>query len=583
MQGALVPRTADLTDGVTQVNTTFSKLSDAWSALDPRRRAALVVSVMAAVVFLGLLIRIVATPTLSLLYSGLDSSSASGVIEALDRQGVQYEVRGDAIYVPADARDRVRIALAGQGLPTAGAAGYELLDGLSGFGTTAEMFDAAYWRAKEGELARTVLAFRGVVRARVHIANTRRQPFERETEATASVTVSTSNGVLSRQQAEAIRFLVASAVGGLPLTNVAVIDQDHGVILRSGDAETEAAAGDEATQKAAEMRKNVMRLLEARVGPGAAIVEVSVETTRDSETIRERSVDPNTRVIIHRDVEESTDAAEGEASAVSVASNLAEGDVDGGADQSSRQASRTRERFNYEVSEVLRESVRPAGDVRRVTVAVMVDGLRQIDEQGAVSWTPRAEEELTALRGLVESAVGFDEGRGDVVTIQSLEFSAIEDAGVVAEDGFGRLLAVNAMSLIQIAVLAIVALMLGLFVIRPIMRTAALAPPQNGATLLPPQDGAGPDGGFATIDGETGGYPGQSGTISLGAPTGAAAGGAVAGTSGSSADEAPQDNLALSGPDRRALLETAVNENTDKARRVLGAWLDTPEPEKANS
>lgn len=565
MQGALVPRTVGLTDGVTQVNTTFSKLSDAWSALDPRRRAALVVSVMAAVVFLGLLIRIVATPTLALLYSGLDSSSASGVIEALDRQGVQYEVRGDAIYVPADARDRVRIALAGQGLPTAGAAGYELLDGLSGFGTTAEMFDAAYWRAKEGELARTVLAFRGVVRARVHIANTRRQPFERATDPTASVTVSTSNGVLSRQQAEAIRFLVASAVGGLPLTNVAVIDQDHGVILRSGDTETEAAAGDEATQKAAEMRKNVMRLLEARVGAGAAIVEVSVETSRDSETVRERSVDPNTRVIIHRDVEESTDAAEGEASAVSVASNLAEGDVDGGADQSSRQASRTRERFNYEVSEVLRESVRPAGDVRRITVAVMVDGLRETDADGVTTWAPRSAEELTALRGLVESAVGFDETRGDVVTIQTLEFSATEDAGVVAEDGFGRLLAVNAMSLIQIAVLAIVALMLGLFVIRPIMRTAALGPPQNGAALLPPQDGNDPDGPFRTIDN---GSVEQGGTISLGGP----------GDEPSTADGA-----ALPPPDRRALLETAVTENTDKARRVLGAWLDTPEPEKAGS
>ena len=564
MQGALVPRTVGLTDGVTQVNTTFSKLSDAWSALDPRRRAALVVSVMAAVVFLGLLIRIVATPTLALLYSGLDSSSASGVIEALDRQGVQYEVRGDAIYVPADARDRVRIALAGQGLPTAGAAGYELLDGLSGFGTTAEMFDAAYWRAKEGELARTVLAFRGVVRARVHIANTRRQPFERETEPTASVTVSTSNGVLSRQQAEAIRFLVASAVGGLPLTNVAVIDQDHGVILRSGDTETEAAAGDEATQKAAEMRKNVMRLLEARVGAGAAIVEVSVETTRDSETIRERSVDPNTRVIVHRDVEESTDAAEGEASAVSVASNLAEGDVDGGADQSSRQASRTRERFNYEVSEVLRESVRPAGDVRRVTVAVMVDGLRETDDNGGVTWTPRSEEELTALRGLVESAVGFDEARGDVVTIRSLEFSEIEDAGVVAEDGFGRLLAVNAMSLIQIAVLAIVALMLGLFVIRPIMRTAALGPPQNGAALLPPQDRGGPDDGFTTIEN---GNVEQGGAIALGGPGG----------------EATSGGTTQSPPDRRALLETAVTENTDKARRVIGGWLDTPDPEKAGS
>lgn len=552
------------------MNTTLSNITRAWTALEPRKRAALVVSLMAAVVFLGLLIRIIATPTLSLLYSGLDSSAASGVIEALDRQGVQYEVRGDAIYVPADARDRVRIALAGEGLPTAGAAGYELLDGLSGFGTTAEMFDAAYWRAKEGELARTLLAFAGVTRARVHIANTRRQPFEQKTQPTASVTVSTSNGVLSRQQAEAIRYLVASAVGGLPLTNVAVIDQEHGVILRSGDAETE-TAGDEATQKAADLRKNVMRLLEARVGAGAAIVEIAVETTRDSETVRERTVDPNTRVIIHRDVEESTDAAEGEASAVSVASNLAEGDVDGGADQSSRQASRTRERFNYEVSEVLRESVRPAGDVRRVTVAVMVDGIRSVDPDGAATWTPRSEEELTALRNLVQSAVGYDDARGDVVTIQSLEFSEAEEAGVVAEDGFARLLAVNAMSLIQIAVLAIVALMLGLFVIRPIMRTAAIAPPPLRDALAGPDTASGGSGGLILDDGHTD-------TTSGGSP-----GGAMTSSGDGQTIMAASRAKSLPAPDRRALLETAVNDNTDKARRVIGAWLDAPEPDTTKS
>ncbi|MGB0925861.1 MAG: flagellar basal-body MS-ring/collar protein FliF [Pikeienuella sp.] len=549
------------------MNTTFSNLNRAWLALEPRKRAALVVSVMAAVVFLGLLIRIVATPTLSLLYSGLDSSAASGVIESLDRQGVQYEVRGDAIYVPADARDRVRIVLAGEGLPTAGAAGYELLDGLSGFGTTAEMFDTAYWRAKEGELARTLLAFNGVNRARVHIANTRRQPFERETQPTASVTVSTTNGVLSRQQAEAIRFLVASAVGGLPLTNVAVIDQEHGVILRSGDAEAETATGDEATQKAAELRKNVMRMLEARVGAGAAIVEVAVETTRNSETIRERTVDPNTRVIIHRDVEESTDAAEGEASAVSVASNLAEGDVDGGADQSSRQASRTRERFNYEVSEVLRESVRPAGDVRRVTVAVMVDGIRSVDADGVPSWTPRTEEELVALSDLVKSAVGYNEQRGDVVTIQTLEFSAVEDAGVVAEDGFARLLAVNVMSLIQIGVLAIVALMLGLFVIRPIMRSAAIMPPAaDQATLLPPTPG--PDGLIPGTGTTAAGEANPAIQLNDGRT-------ATGNTGEQGAPSAP-----IAPPDQRALLETAVTENTDKARRVIGAWLDTPDPDQ---
>lgn len=539
---------------VNQVNSFASNLKSVWMGLEPRRRAVLVISLMTAIIFLGLMIRVVATPTLSLLYSGLDSSSASGVIEALDRQGVQYEVRGDAIYVPSNQRDRVRISLAGEGLPMAGSAGYELLDGLSGFGTTAEMFDAAYWRAKEGELARTLLAFDSVVRARVHIANTSRRPFSRDADPTASVTVSTSSGALSREQAEAIRYLVASAVGGLQLSNVAVIDQEHGVVLKSGEAEAKATAGDDATLKAAEIRRNVIRLLEARVGPGAAVVEVSVETSRDSETVRERSVDPSTRVIIHKDTEESTDAAEGESSGVTVASNLAEGDVEGG-DQTSRQASRTRERLNYEVSEVLRESVRPPGQLRRISVAVMIDGLRTLDENGQSTWTPRPPEELQALQALVESAVGFDAERGDIVNIQSLELSAQIEAGSVAENGFVRILAVNAMSIAQVAVLGVVAIMLGLFVIRPIMKTAGEPPILPGAPQL---------GGGVAAPVETG----EGASLQM-LNAEAPAGGLI-------------EAAALGALDRKGQLEAAVTKHKDRAVRVISGWLDGPDTERAN-
>lgn len=543
------------------VNAYASNMKAVWLGLEPRRRAVLVISLMTAIIFLGLMIRIVATPTMALLYSGLDSSSASSVIESLDRQGVAYEVRGDAIYVPSNQRDRVRISLAGEGLPTAGSAGYELLDGLSGFGTTAEMFDAAYWRAKEGELARTLLAFDSVVRARVHIANTSRRPFSRKTEPTASVTVSTSSGVLSREQAEAVRYLVASAVGGLQLSNVAVIDQEYGVILKSGEAEAKATAGDEASQKAADIRRNVMRLLEARVGPGAAIVEVSVETSRDSETVRERSVDPSTRVIIHKDTEESTDAAEGESSGVTVASNLAEGDVEGG-DQSSRQASRTRERLNYEVSEVLRESVRPPGEVRRISVAVMIDGLRGVDENGGVTWTPRPQEELAALQALVESAVGYNEERGDVVNIQSLELSAQIEAGSVAENGLLRTLSVNAMSIVQIVVLGLVAIMLGLFVIRPIMKNAATPP------ILPNAPQIGDAGNVVSADGIVS-ADGLQGGLVQGSASEAATGGLIEGS-------------ASGQTDRRAQLESAVTEQSERAARVISGWLDGPDTEQAN-
>ncbi|MEM7508268.1 MAG: flagellar basal-body MS-ring/collar protein FliF [Pseudomonadota bacterium] len=515
--------------------------------MQPQRKVFVVAGTLVVFVVLAMFFRIATAPSMALLYSGLDSTAAAGVVEGLDRQGIAYEVRNDAIYVPSDVRDRARISLAGEGLPAAGAAGYELLDTLSGFGTTAQMFDAAYWRAKEGELARTILASPQVIRARVHIAQANRRPFEEGTPTTASVIVSMSAGALSRQQAEAIRYLTASAVAGLALENVAVIDGENGVVLRSGEAETNPATSGDPTARAAALRRSVERLLEARVGQGAAIVEVSVDTVRDSETIRERVVDPSSQVVIHTDTEESSDSAQGSATGVTVASNLPDGEVEGG-DGSNRQAQQTRERVNYEVSEVLRERVRPPGEVRRISVAVMVDGLRETDANGNVTWVPRPEAELTSLQTLVESAVGFDKARGDVVTIQSLEFTGLGEQGTVAEAGFMDFVSVNLMSIIQLVTLGLVALMLGLFVVRPILNVDPPPP------LIDPLDQAvGADGA-----------PGLQGPATVGDSI-AAAGEVI-------------DAEAV-GEDQLGLLRDAVSDQPDETIRLLRSWLDAPEEE----
>ena len=116
---------------------------------------------------------------MTLLYAGLDPAAAGEVITALEQRGIAYSVQGDAIYVDGSKRDQSRMALAQEGLPKGGGAGYELLDDLNGFGTTAQMFDAAYWRAKEGELARTILVIPQVRAARVHLANQQSRPFAR--------------------------------------------------------------------------------------------------------------------------------------------------------------------------------------------------------------------------------------------------------------------------------------------------------------------------------------------------------------------------------------------------------------------
>jgi len=473
-----------------------------WEGFDTRRKmivAGATIAMFAAVLALS---GMAGKPTMGLLYAGLDPSRSGDVIAALDQRGVTYEVRGDSIYVPVTERDSLRMSLAGEGLPANGGAGYELLDGLSGFGTTSQMFDAAYWRAKEGELARTIVAHPHIREARVHIAAATGQPFRRDQRPTASVTVTSSAGVLTPAQGKALKYLVSSAVAGMQADDVSVIDRDGGLVL-SGD-ETAMMAG--ADDRAAELRRNVERLLEAHVGFGNAVVEVAVDTVTEREAIVERRFDPEGRVAISTEVEERTNSATNSRSGtVTVASNLPAGDAaneDGNRSQS--QDSETLERTNYEVSETTREVLRAPGSVRRVTVAVLVDGVETIGEDGAPVWQPRPEEELAALRDLVASAVGYDESRGDVITLKSLPFEP------VAEQGSGPVpasilppLDFDIMKIIQTAILAIVALVLGLFVLRPLLLSAPAAPQRSAeapAAAPPPALGDGPPALTGEID-----------------------------------------------------------------------------------
>lgn len=473
----------------------LQQLTTVWSALDTRRR--IIVVGATALVFAAVLAlsSLAARPDMALLYAGLDGAKAGEVISALDQRAAKYEVRGDSIYVEAPKRDELRMTLAAEGLPATGGAGYELLDSLSGFGTTSQMFDAAYWRAKEGELARTILANPAIRAARVHIAPPSGVSFRAQNRPTASVTVTTNAGGLSPPQAKALKYLVSSAVAGMTPDDVSVIDTASGLVA-AGD-ESPAASG---TDRAETLRRNIERLLEARVGYGNAVVEVAVETVTEREAITERRIDPTSRTMISTDTSESSNKAdESKTGGVSVASNLPDGQgANGGSSQ--RQGNETRERTNYDLSETTREVVRNPGDVKRITVAVLVDGTEGKDANGQVSVVPRSEDEIAALRDLVASAVGFDEGRGDVITIRSMAFQPIAESGAVATAGMLGGTSLDVTQLIQIAALVVVAVVLALFVMRPALAPRTPAQPQLAGLPVPAMPG-----GPAALTGEIAG------------------------------------------------------------------------------
>lgn len=460
----------------------MQSLISVWSALDARKRLFVMVATLVVFGSVLLLAQGSGSRDMSLLFGGLEPAAAGDVVTRLDAQGATYEIRGNAIYVETAQRDALRMTLAGDGLPASGSQGYELLDTLSGFGTTSQMFDAAYWRAKEGELARTILASPQIRTARVHISTPNTRTFRREQTPTAAVNITTTGGSASTRQVKALQYLVAAAVQGLEPSAVAVIDGNGGLISES-EGQANGASGDE---KAAELRNRAERLLAARVGPGNAVVEVSVETVTETEMITERSFDPEVRVAISTDVSESAaKSQDSRGGDVTVASNLPDGDAAGGSGSSNNENTESRSLTNYEVNETQRQLTRGPGDVRRITVAVLVNDTVTVDQEGVQTITPRSSEELASLQALVASAVGFNEERGDQITLRSMTFEPLQDIGTDGVAATGAPL--NLMRLIQIAVLAIVSLVLGLFVVRPILapsRLPALTPPNGGEDVF---------------------------------------------------------------------------------------------------
>jgi flagellar M-ring protein FliF len=538
----------------------LQNLLSVWNGLDMRRRAVLALATAAVFVSVLLMSRMAATPQMSLLFAGLDSTAAGEIVSSLEGQSEPYEVRGNGIYVASDRRDALRLSLAADGLPATGGAGYELLDTLSGFGTTSQMFDAAYWRAKEGELARTIVAAPFAKSVRVHISNrSAGQPFRQGPPPSASVFVTPASDAITADQSRALAFLVASAVEGLDAANVAVIDARTGAVLSLEETVPLAEAG---ADRADILKARVERLLAAHVGQGRAIVEVSVETNPASEQITERRFDPDSRVAISTDTEERSSQSAGNDGAVTVASNLPDGDGAEGQGSSS-QNSETRERINFEVSETQREVVLAPGAVTRITVAVLVDGLIDAATQ---QWRPRTEAELASLQDLVASAVGFNADRGDVITLKSLAFQPVEQLGTLAETSLMSGLTLDLTHLLQIVILALVAVTIALFVIKPLL----MKPPLLTATALPPVDAA--DSGSAE-KGRSEFEEISPSAFDLDNPTGEL---------GSDFDFAAAGDFSLpelsgfdtANEDPVARLRNLIEERRDETVEVLRGWMD---------
>ncbi len=365
-------------------------------------------------------------PDYALLFGSLDPEDAGNVVDALQSDGVKYEIKnnGSAVYVPRDDVYELRLRFAGEGLVSDGPVGYELFD-RGTLGMTDFMQKLNLKRALEGELARTITNVRQIEVARVHLVMPERSPFrESQVEPTASVVLKLGGSTrLTAEQIDGITQLVAGAVEGLAPTDVSVLDTRGNLLSNSSQGDTDAIASSTQLEYQREVAPHLTATgpsrLDKIVGPGNAIVRVSANIDFSRKVSESNSIDPESATVI---AEETMDQNAGDDVAASSIRN-------------------------YELSRTVERNESASGQVSYLTVSVILNDRRFVlmdggaevenadDDAANADDDERAytEADLAEIESLVKNAVGFQQIRGDSFAIHQTSFDTSVDQQIASD------------------------------------------------------------------------------------------------------------------------------------------------------
>ncbi|OAI12519.1 flagellar M-ring protein FliF [Methylomonas koyamae] len=384
-------------------------------------------------------------PAYDLLFASVAEKDSAEILDSLAKLGVDYKVEtgSGAIMVPADKVRELKLKLAAQGLPRSASLGYELLDKESGFGTSKSVEQMRFQRALEGEIALTIQTIQNVKAAKVLLAIPVQSVFVRERKKpSASVVVELYQGrSLEKEQIESIVHLVASSVPLMEASQVTVVDQ-KGRLLNSKEGGEDISL----SSKQFEYKKNIEEHLRERIeniltplvgGDGMrAQISADVDFTVTEKT--QEMFNPDLPALRSEQTQEETNSSskvQGVPGALSnqppptgVAPEVASGQEKSAAGESGA-ASKSATR-NYELDKTITHTRLATGALRRLSIAVVVDDKKVVQADGKVAQQAYSQEDLNQLRDLVKQAVGYDNSRGDQVTVTNVAFKlpeALED------------------------------------------------------------------------------------------------------------------------------------------------------------
>ncbi len=497
-----------------------TRLKSLGSALTPTQVASLAITFVAIVALVGGSALWLNSTSYSLLFSDMDAESASQLVAQLKTDKVLYQLDqgGRSVRVPADQVDELRLKYSAEGLPTSGRVGFEIFD-RTAFGATEFQEHTNYQRALQGELERTIRSIKEVAGASVHLTMAKESLFaEREQPAKASVFLAlrSANRPLSQATVTGIARLVANAVEGLRPEAVVIIDNYGRPLVRpqdEGESALDGLAVERQQRIERDMTQRVVSLLEPVVGESHVRANVTVRLNTQSQEETEERWDPTT---VMRSRQTSTEgaplgAAAGSAGIAGARSNLpaapAPGPAPGtpaAAKNAALQAAastpaapapglvagRASETTNFEVGKTVRHTVRPRGDVARISVAVLVDNeqVEKTGKDGKVTRTTktRTPAELEKIQGIVASAVGLDTTRGDQLTVENIPFETAPEQAIPTVSTVERY-APQLLDVGRIGAVALLGLAALLLVIRPAIRRTLAALPAGATPQQLPQ------------------------------------------------------------------------------------------------
>ncbi|MDX8395090.1 MAG: flagellar basal-body MS-ring/collar protein FliF, partial [Mariprofundaceae bacterium] len=414
-------------------------------------------------------------------YAGMAEKDAASVVELLQKEHIPYRLEGGGtVMVPEDQVYQVRLKLAGQGVTPSGNTGFEIFDQNNEFGLSEFTRKINLQRALQGELARTIEVMPQIQSARVHLVLAKESAFaERDRKASASVMLQLAgNQRLPKKTVLAIQNLVSASIPDLDQNSVSIVDAS-GTLLSSNEKEAPMSEGQTMQEYQGKleqrMEERIAGMLEQIVGEGQAVVRVSADINREFIEQNNTRYNPDEQVLRSRkSISEQRTSTGGSALGVpGLASNTpgenkvkADGSA-GAAAQPEDVAKRSEDVNNYEISSTQEHRVIPFGSINKLSVATIVGGHYKANDKGEQIFTARSKEEIADIQKLIERAMGYDEDRGDSVSVQSMPLVDISNVmnNEALETSENRAFY---MQVARYSLAALALLLLAWFVLRPL-------------------------------------------------------------------------------------------------------------------